>query len=398
MGSQHDDSAVKNSPQQQQRGSRDPGDTQRVASLPEPQMSAVALRERVDIHEVLGRVACAMLQPCNVVTAACRDLAPFFANFRFTIAVYFPETQLFVIHTPGAEPKHIVCDETIEGYFLHHTDEDVLAIEDQELWTPPPPLNLTRWAQEANYRGGLFAASRIHNNLVGVVGLQSASPFAWDAREVEMLRAAATGFGLAYYHAVLSDNLIYSCREASQRLQESQQDARDWRHRAEQLQTAADIARNVGVCHSVADLLAQLTRVLGERWPNCRVTIQRYLRERDVFEVSPVSKRGGEITRPVRSSVQKLFLNNVPVTYIVCDSPQEIATYGDLDPQFVAECEAEGFASFCSAPIFVGERLWGTVTLQARESGACSRYADLLAEICRVLVLPVQVAESNAER
>jgi len=393
MADQHDESAPHSGGREGQRGIADAAATQKSVFPSQIEMPAVALDEHVRIHEVLGRIACAMLPPGNVVTAACADLPPFFVNLHFTIAVYFPETHLFVIHTPGRDPRHVGHEESLEGYFLHHPDEDLLAIVDHHLWTVPPPLNLARRAEEAEFRSSLLVASRIHNNLIGVVGLQSEQVFVWDAREVEMLRAAAMGFGLAYYHAVLSDNLIYSCREASQRLADAQREARDWRYRAEQINTAAEIARTVGIRPSTNDLLVELLRILGERWPDYRITSQRYIRESDTFQIYPVAQWGGTLTRPAQSCVQKLFLNNVPVTHITCESPQEIATYGDLDPQFVRECESERFGSFCSAPIYLKDRLWGTITLQAHETGICSVHAELLTEIGRALALPIQTTE-----
>ena len=355
--------------------------------------SLAVLRERLDIHEAVMRIASAMLQPREVVPTFSADLTPFFSKFEFSIAVHYPESRLFVVHPPGRELMRLTCDETIEGYFLHRKDEEVLAIEDYGLWAAPPPLNLARWAEKWATHAGLFAAARIHGNLVGVIGLQSKSPFAWDTREVEMLRIAAGGFGLAYYHAILCDNLIYSSREAHQRLEEAERQIATWQRRAEHLQAAADTARALRMCQSVTDLVKQVTRLLTGLWPGCRISLQRHIRDKNAFEVLAVPVVRGEIVRPAKSCVQNLFLNNVPVTHIFCESPQEIAFYRDLDPQFVAECEQSNYHSFCTVPVYVDDRLWGTLTVQAHEPGACSRYADLLAEIGRAVAMPIHLAE-----
>jgi hypothetical protein len=358
-----------------------------------PDASLFVLRERLDIHETVMRIASAMLQPREVVPTFSAELTPFFPNFQFTVAVHYPESRLFVVHAPGRELMRVSCDETIEGYFLHRKDEEVLAIEDYGLWAAPPPLNLARWAEKWATRAGLFAAARIHGNLVGVAGLQSGAPFGWDTREVEMLRAAAGGFGLAYYHAILCDNLIYSSREAHQRLEEMEREVATWRCRAQYIQTAADTAHALRMCRNVTDLVNHLTRLLTERWPGCRITFQRHIREKNAFEFLAVPVVRGEIIRPVKTCVQNLFLNNVPVTHIFCESPKEIAFYRDLDPQFVSECEQGDFRSFCTVPVHVDGCLWGTITVQAHEPGACSRLTDLLTEIGRAVAMPIQLAE-----
>jgi len=394
MTNQQDEPGLREGKEQQSRSSADLAATQRAVFAQQSETPTVALREQLYIHEVLKQIACAMLPPREVVEATCRQAAPLFAPFHLGIAVHFPETHLFAIYAHGCESKRVVCEETIEGYFLHEKSTDILVIEDCASWTPPPPLDLTRWSQEEKYRGGLFVASRVRENLIGVLSLQSEMPFAWDAREIEMLRAVAAGFGLTYYYTVLCDNLMYSCRETSQRLVECQKEIRQWQDRVEQVQAAMDIAHAVGGCESIADLFVALERIFSSRWSDCRVTIQRYLQEKDVFETSPIWKPSGEIVRPARNSVLRLFLSNVPVTHILCDSPQEIASYRDLDPDFVAECEREGFRSFCSAPIYTSDdHLWGAITLQGREPGICELRAELLVETGRALIFPIQAVE-----
>ena len=394
MANRIGDSEVSESGSQGQRVSKKPA-TERISRGRAREVSNDGLRERVEIHDVLGHIATAMHHPHDVVAAACREVAPFFPSLEFTIAVYFPQTRLLVIHIPGRESKHVGCDETIEGYFLYHKEEDVLAIDDYALWTSSPPLNLTAWALVHAFRSGLFAAARVNSNLLGVVGLQSKKPRPWGSREVEMIRTAALGFGLAYYHAALCDDLIYSCRETSQRLGNAQREAHAWRQKAEQLQTAADIVRLIGVRSSATAVLTELVRLLSERWTGCRVSVLRYLPDKEAFQVSCPQKPDTETIRPARGTIQMLFLNNVPVTNIVCDSPQEIADCRELDPKLVAECEREGFRSFCAVPIYIEDRLWGTIMSQFQEPGACAQHGDLLAEIGRALALPIQTAEIN---
>jgi len=385
MGNLHTDPGTQGSGQDQPYGCSPAG---------EAEEQGIALRERLHIYEVLNEIACSMLQPSEVVAGACRELGLLFPNFHFSIAVYFPETRLFVVHAQGEETKHVPCEEIIAGYFLQQKDETTLAIEDCEFWVAPPPLNPARGIIKGGFHSGLFAASRIRSNLIGVLSLQRKTPFVWDAREVEMLQTAAAGFGLAYYHAVLCDNLMYSCRTASQQLAEVQEEAIQWQQRAVRLEVAAEVARAVGSCRTTSELLGELRRSLGQRWPQCRIVVQRYIREKDAFEIGPIGTQAEATVRTAQNCLQKLFLNRVPVMQILCNSPQEIAGYRDLDPQLVSECEKEGFRSLCSAPIYQCDgSLWGTLSLLSREPSVCELYADQLAEIGRALVLPIRATE-----
>lgn len=350
------------------------------------------LHELLYFHDVLGRILVARLQPAEVVIAACRELGPFFNDYHFKIAVHYPESHIFVIHTPDAEPMRIPCDDAIEGYFLYRRDEDILAIEDSSLWTAPPPLNLGRYDSAEEFPSRLFAAGRVQANLVAVLGLESRKAVEWEAREVELLREAASGFGLAFYHAMLSDNLAYSCREANRQHEQARAEADRWRRRAEQLEAAAEIARSIAPRESVSALLDDLLRELGKRWPEARVSLQRHDEREGAFELHPPDPGESPQTRPVQSCIQNLFLNNVPVSHILCDSPQEIVYYRDLDPRFVSECEDSGYRSFCTAPILVEGRVWGTLTLQQRQPVGPPT-ADLLAMIAQQIAGPITATE-----
>jgi len=350
------------------------------------------LRERLEIHEALFRIIAGFHPPLDVPAIVCRKLAPFFTAYNFTIAVHFPESRLFVIHSPEGEPRRVACSGTLEGYFLYRSGEDVLAIEDFRLWSPPPPLRISRDDETKPYKSGLFAAGRIHGNLVAVAGLRSTTPVAWEAREVETLRDVALGLAIAYYQATVADDLTYTSREAHRRLQEAREEGRELRRRVEDLQIAFDIASKLADSRSLAELLDRLRQILADRWPDAKITFQRYIREKNAFSTIRIAAAEPSI-RPARFCVQNLFLNNVPVSHIVCDSPQEIAYYRNLDPELVKECEEEGFGSFCTAPIFIGGRLWGTITIQTRKPSVCSPHAELISLIGRAVALPILAAE-----
>jgi len=353
------------------------------------------LRELLDFHETLQRIHFALLQPSEVLFAACRDLASFFEGFHFTIAVYFPESRLFVVHTPNEEPTRLASNETIEGYFLYRREEDVLAIEDYTIWSPPPPLGAAVRARCRPFHGGLLAAGRMHGSLVTVAGLQSTRPVAWDTREVELLRGVARGLGLVYYHAMLCDNLTYSCREAHRQLEETRNQARAWQRRVENTEHAAEVARALGRQGAEVEQVAELIRRLQQMWPDCRVSIQRYRHEQNGFESHPLPPAAAPVVRPARFCLESLFLNSIPVSHVICDSPQEIGYYQDLDPQLVEECSREGYRSFCTVPVFTGERLWGTITIRRREPGGCAPYVELLAEIGRAVTIPLAATEAK---
>jgi len=99
----------------------------------------------------------------------------------------------------------------------------------------------------------------------------------------------------------------------------------------------------------------------------------------------------------VSNCIQKLFLNNVPVNHIFCDTLQEIEIYRTLDPRLVNECEQEGFRSFCSAPVYAGDRLWATITIQAHEAGMGGEHADLLTEVGRALGISIQLVQMREQ-
>lgn len=352
-------------------------------------------RDLLAIHSAAGRVITALLQPLDVVEASCHELAPFFEGFHFTIAVHYPESRLLVIHALGHEPKRVPCDETIEGYFLYRTDEDVLAIEEYSFWSAPEPLCLDD-AQENDYQSGLFAVARIQGTLVGVIGLRAREPVKWQAREIELLRTAARGFGVAYYHAMVCDNLTYSCREAHRKIEGLRREAESWQRRMRHIQAATNIARSLPACDQIPDLLERLLRVLAEQWPDRRLTVQRYVPEANGFETFPAAGQAGEAVRPARHCIQNLFLNSIPVTHIVCDSPQEIASYADVDPDLVSECTNEGFRSFCTVPIFAHSRLWGAISMQSQDAGGCGLQAELLSQIGHAVTRPIEMVEQHA--
>jgi hypothetical protein len=350
------------------------------------------LRELVDFHDTLLRIHFAMLQPSEVLFAACRDMAPFFAGFHVSLSVYYPESRLFVTHSPTGEPTRVPGDEAVDGYFLHYRDEDVLAIEDYGLWTPSAPLSPVVRIRHRQFAAGLFAAGRMHGSLVAVAGLQSLKPVQWDGREIELVRDAARGLALVYYTAMLCDNLTYSCREAHRQLEEARAQVRHWQRRTEHVEKAAEIARSLGQFRTVEEQIAELNRRLGEMWADCRVSVRRYMREQNAFE-SHRAAEPPQSARPARYCIESLFLNTVPVSHIVCDSPQEISYYQELDPELVAECSLEGLRSFCAIPIFVGHYLWGTVTLKRREPGGCTPYVELLTEIGKAVAIPIGIVE-----
>jgi GAF domain-containing protein len=349
------------------------------------------MRERVRARQTMHQILLAQLPPGEVVVATCRELAALFPKCSLTIAVHFPENRIFAVHSPEADPVRMEADEAIEGYFLHHPDEDILAIEDYEIWTPPEPLHLKRRTR-GGFRSGLFAAARMHGTLVGVLGLQSTKGVLWDAREIEMLHEAAPAFGLAFHQALIIDNLTFASHQAHQEIEEARAQARQWQARSEHLETAEQIVRTLHPGRTVRELASTLIDSLREHWPEAHPTLQRYHSEPNAFEVLSERRDATTELQPARYSVQNLFLNNLPVAHVLCDTPREIEYYRDLDPRLVEDCERQGFRSFCSAPIFIGDRLWGAVTLQSPVPIGPGT-AETLTCVARAIAFPLAAAE-----